>query len=86
MIMPNLAGLNYQEAQDALEEAGIYVSYPAYAFLSPAQITVQWESSGPEGGLVVAQVPLSGATVAQGAPITLTLSTFPVAAVISPGY
>lgn len=85
--MPNLSGMNFQEAQDTLEAAGIYVSYPAFAFLSPAQITVKWQvDPGESGGLVIGQTPADGATVAKGAAITLTLATFPMSAVIDPGY
>ncbi len=79
--MPNVVGQNYDEAVQNLTVAGVYVAYPAYAFMSPSQITVQWQKSGP-GGLVLSQQPAPGADVAAGAPITLTVSTFPMSSVI----
>lgn len=86
--MPNLVGLNYQEAQDSLQAAGIYQSFPVYAFLSSPQISIVWQQvKGEAGGLVVSQAPASGTqNVALGASVTLTISAFPMASVISPGY
>ncbi len=81
--MPNVVGQNYDEAVLTLTDAGIYVNYPAYAFLSPPQITVEWRKAGGGGGIVQAQAPASGANVAAGVPITLTVSSFPMSAVIS---
>lgn len=80
--MPNVVGQNYDEAVVTLTEAGIYVVYPAYAFFSPPQITVEWQKGG-IAGLVLEQVPAEGVEVAAGAPITLTVSTFPMSATIS---
>ena len=113
--MPNVVGLNYQEAQDTLQAAGIYQAFPVYAFLQAPQITVAWQSPAPittgwtadssltaddpdltadsglsvgvfGPGVVMNQLPASGATVIKGAPLTLTVATYPMGAVISPGY
>lgn len=81
MQMPNVIGQNYAEAVLNLTIAGVYVPAPAYAF-EPNQITVAWQKVGGVGGIVQAQSPASGATVAAGAPITLTVSDFPMAATI----
>ena len=80
--MPNVVGQNYDEAVATLTAAGIYVVYPAYAFFSPPQITVEWRASGGAGGLVLGQMPAEGAPVAAGAPLTLTVSGFPMSSVI----
>lgn len=81
--MPNVVGQNYDEAVATLTAAGIYVSYPAYAFFSPPQITVEWQRAGGGiGGSVLEQAPIEGTEVAAGAPLTLTVAAFPMSAVI----
>lgn len=80
--MPNVVGQNYDEAVATLTAAGIYVVYPAYAFFSPPQITVEWQTSRGPSGLVLEQQPAAGAEVTAGAPLTLTVSGFPVSSVI----
>lgn len=82
--MPNVVGQNFDEAVANLTAAGVYIDYPAYAFMSPSQITVQWtrSGSGTPGGIVQAQSPASGSDVSAGAALTLTVSEFPMAAVI----
>ena len=82
-VMPNVVGQNYDEAVLTLTDAGVFLVYPAYAFLSPPQITVEWQTATGASGLVLAQAPASGTNVAPGVPITLTVSSFPMSAVIS---
>jgi beta-lactam-binding protein with PASTA domain len=79
--MPNVVGQNYDEAVLTLTDAGVYVNSPAYAFLSPPQITVDWRK-GTVPGLVLTQDPAQGTNVAAGAALTLTVSSFPMSAVI----
>lgn len=80
--MPNVLGQNYAEAVLTLTNADVYIPGPSYAFL-PEQITVQW-STGTAGGLVLGQLPAPGVEVTSGIPITLTMSAFPMSAVIGP--
>ena len=80
-IMPNVVGMNFVEAQNALTADAVYIPVPSYGFVTP-QITVKWQTSGQPPGLVVSQYPASGADVNAGAAITLTMSTFPMASVI----
>lgn len=75
--MPNVVGLDYYAAQLALQQAGIYVPVPSYAFL-PNQITTSFVKSAQIGGSVTAQSPASGAQVAASAALNLTLAEFPV--------
>lgn len=81
LTMPSVLGQNYDEAVLTLTVAGVYVPVPSYAFL-PEQITVQWQRAEGAGGIVLAQAPASGIQVNAGAPITLTVSNFPMASVI----
>lgn len=78
--MPNVVGQNYDEAVLTLTGAGVYIPVPSYAF-QPQQITVSWQKGG-LGGLVLIQSPASGASVNHGIPISLTISEFPMSAVI----
>lgn len=80
--MPNVVGQNFDEAVASLTDAGVYLVYPAYAFLSPPQITVEWRKAAGAAGLVLEQLPAAGAGVIAGAPLTLTVSAFPMSAVI----
>lgn len=75
--MPNVVGLGYPAAQLSLQQAGVFVPVPVFAF-QPAQITTSFVRSAQVGGTVTAQSPASGNTVAAGAPLTLTLAEFPV--------
>lgn len=81
--MPNVVGQNYDEAVLTLTTAGVYVPVPSYAFL-PEQITVKWTRASGPAGVVQAQSPVAGVDVAASAPLTLTVSTFPMSAVIGP--
>lgn len=80
-LMPNLVLLNYYEALEMLQNLGIYIPLPAYAF-APSSIAVQWQKSGYPAGLVIAQSPAVGAGVNPGQNVLLTLSAFPFGSVI----
>lgn len=80
-LMPNLVLLNYYEALETLQNLGIYIPLPAYAF-APSSISVQWQKSGYPAGLVIAQSPAAGAGVNPGQNVLLTLSAFPFGSVI----
>lgn len=75
--MPNVVGLGYPAAQLSLQQAGIFLPLPVFAF-QPSQITTTFVRSAQVGGTVTAQLPASGNTVAAGAALTLTLAEFPV--------
>lgn len=79
--MPNLIGVNYFEALQILQDAGIYIPLPAYAF-APPTVNVTWQKSALRGGIVTAQSLPAGAGAFAGEVITLTVSAFPFAAVI----
>ncbi len=79
--MPSLIGLNYYMALEVLQDAGIYIPLPVYAF-SPSSISVQWARSTLPGGLVIGQSVPTGIAVSPGQPITLTISEFPFGSVI----
>ncbi len=79
--MPQLVGLNYYEALEVLQDAGIYLPVIAYAF-RPSSISVKWAKSTLNAGFVAGQSIAAGLGVSAGAPVTLTLSQFPFNAVI----
>jgi PASTA domain len=74
-VMPNLYGLNFYMAIETLQNAGIYLPLPAYAF-APSQITVIWAKTTLPGGYVSAQSLAAGLSVTPGTPVTLTVSEF----------
>lgn len=70
--MPNVVGLNLQDAQTSLQNAGVLVlSSIGYFGIWP--ITVRWTTNNPFDA-VTAQSPNSGATVAVNSAVTLTVS------------
>lgn len=82
IAMPNLIGINFYEAIEILQAAGIYIPQTIY-FAQSSQITVKWQrSSQYRGGIVIAQSISAGNLTSKGAPITLTLASFPFASLI----
>jgi beta-lactam-binding protein with PASTA domain len=92
--MPNVVGLNYYEAQQVLAAVGVFIP-PGYFELST--ISILWMDFGPYstdvdemggenqltyGGIVTAQSLAAGTLVKRGAPITLTVSNFPMSGLI----
>jgi len=79
--MPQLVGLNFYEAIQVLQAAGIYIPLPVYAF-TPSSISVQWVKSTYAPGTVVAQSIPYGDPATAGEDITLTVSLFPFGSTI----
>ncbi len=79
--MPSIVGITYYQALEVLQDAGIYVPLPAYAF-APSSVGVQWRKSTLRPGFVAAQSIAAGTPVSSGENITLTVSAFPFGAVI----
>lgn len=76
--MPNLIGLQYQNALAAMVAAGVRVLPLGYFQTDP--VTLSWLTAGAVGsGTVLAQVPPSGTSIGPNAPVILTVSGFPVA-------
>jgi beta-lactam-binding protein with PASTA domain len=74
--MPNLVGLDYYAAQLLLQQAGILVL--SSAAWSAFPVSAKFQKSPFAPGTVLAQYPSVNMYVAVNAPITLTLSEFPV--------
>lgn len=82
IAMPNLIGINFYEAIEILQFAGIYKPITFY-FQQTSQIKVIWQKSTQyRGGVVIAQSVLPGNLVAAGQPLTLTIASFPFASLI----
>lgn len=82
IAMPNLIGINFYEAAEILQALGIYIPKTIY-FAQSSQITIKWARSNQyRGGIVIAQSIASGNLTSRGAPITLTLASFPFASLI----
>ncbi len=74
--MPNLVGLNLQEAESALEAAGV-INLSTLGYFGVWPITPKWVAGG-KGGIVQAQSPSSGAHPAVNSSITLTIGQYAV--------
>lgn len=74
--MPNVVGLNLQEAQLALQQAGVLVP-ASLSYFSDWPVTAIWRSGGLPG-IAQSQSPNSGAQVAVNASVTLTLGQYPM--------
>jgi hypothetical protein len=79
LIMPNLIGDNIYEAMKLLQQAGIYVPNTNY-FNQVSSIRIQWGHSDQYlGGTVIAQSIQGGNLTSKGAPLLLTIASFPFA-------
>jgi hypothetical protein len=78
--MPNLVGMDFYQALDALQNAGIYV--PGGPVSTTSSLSVIWAPSTVTPGFVSAQSLAFGTEVAAGTPLVLTLSQFPFSSVI----
>lgn len=77
--MPNIVGMELEQAQGTLQSSGV-INPNAIGYFGAWPITVQWEN-GAGKGIVLSQNPASGTPVAANAPITLTCSSFPIGVV-----
>ena len=75
--MPNVVGLELAAAQLALQNAGVLV-LASIGYFGTWPITIDWIRSNTPPSTVTAQNPASGASVAANAPVTLTVSDYPV--------
>jgi beta-lactam-binding protein with PASTA domain len=73
--MPNVVGLNYAQAQAALQSAGV-LNLNSIGYFGTWPITANWKPSQSPPSTVLAQSPNSGVTVAVNASISLTLAEF----------
>lgn len=79
--MPNVVGLNIDEATAALETAGV-LNTAGVGYFGTWPITVNWEvESGVAPGIVAAQSPAASDTIAENAAVILTTSNLPVAVI-----
>lgn len=75
--MPNVLGLNYESALQAMVVAGVRVLPLGYFQADP--VTINWiAGAGVPPAFVSAQSPASGAIVAANSAVTLTCEDFPV--------
>lgn len=82
ITMPALIGINFYEALELLQAAGIYQPAVAFSF-NPSTITVNWQKSSQyRGGIVIAQLPAAGSGATAGEAVTLTLADYPFGSVI----
>lgn len=74
--MPNLVGLNLQEAEATLESAGV-INLSTLGYFGVWPITATWVA-GAKAGIVQAQSPASSSQVVANSPIALTLGQYAV--------
>lgn len=76
--MPNLIGLQYQNALAAMVAAGVRVLPLGYFQVDP--VTVSYlKASAARPGFVLDQIPASGQTIAANAPVVVTVASLPMA-------
>lgn len=75
--MPNVVGLEFQDAQQMLENAGVISGF-LLGFFYTYPVTANWQASAEPPLTVLTQLPLPGATVVVNAPVTLGVSVPPV--------
>ena len=71
--MPNVVGLNYNDAQTALQTAGVLVP-DSIGYFGVWPITIHWIQSTNFLDTVTAQSPASSATIAANSAVILTVS------------
>jgi hypothetical protein len=77
--MPNLVGLELAQVQPSLQLSGV-IDLQKLGYFATWPVAVKWQT-GPAKGIVSAQIPLSGATVAVNVAIIVTVTGFPVGSV-----
>jgi beta-lactam-binding protein with PASTA domain len=79
--MPNVVGLNIDEATAALETAGV-LNTQVLGYFGTWPITVNWEpEANVAPGIVASQSPAATDTVDENSAVTLTASNLPVAVI-----
>jgi beta-lactam-binding protein with PASTA domain len=74
--MPNLIGLQYQNALAAMVAAGVRVIPLGYFQVDP--VTTSWLKAGSQPGYVLAQSVASGQSITPNAPILITVASYPM--------
>ncbi len=75
--MPNVVGMNLQEAVQALEAATVLnTNYLGYFGQWP--ITVEWEPEAGPRGIIASQTPAANAEIAVNGAISVTVANYPV--------
>ncbi len=74
--MPNVIGQELIPAQNAIQAAGILV--PPLLVNIGWPITILWQKSASAPGIVLAQNPIAGVTVAINGAMSLTCSEYPL--------
>lgn len=78
--MPNVVGLQIPAAQLALQNAGVLVP-ASIGYFGTWPITVRWLSQAGTPGVITAQSPANGVTVAANASVSLTATEYRVGVV-----
>lgn len=78
--MPNVVGLEFPAAQLALQAAGVLVP-SSIGYFGTYPVSALWQKSASPPSTVLAQSIASGNTVSANAPVTLSLSQYPIAVV-----
>jgi beta-lactam-binding protein with PASTA domain len=85
--MPNVVGVNWQQATASLIQAGVAPdngslpsgAYPQLGYFDDWSVSLEWVKAGAvEPGIVTAQIPAPASVVALGAPVLLTVANFPL--------
>ena len=74
--MPNVVGMEYPAALQALTVAGVRVVPLGYFQTDP--VTITWVKSATNPGIVITQTPASGLTAAANSAVQLTVSNYPM--------
>ncbi len=75
--MPNLIGLQVQNALAYMVAAGVRVLPLGYFQVDP--VTVSWLKTAQRPGFIIDQIPAFGAVIAANAPAVLMISAYPMA-------
>jgi len=78
VAMPNVVGLDYENALAMLQTDGVIVP-SSIGYFGTYPVTAIWQESNQAPGIVLAQQAAAGAAVLPNQSITLTISQFPVA-------
>lgn len=73
--MPNVVGLQIPAAQLALQNAGV-LAPASIGYFGTWPISITWRQQAGTPGVVTAQSPTNGATVAANAAVTLTATEY----------
>lgn len=78
---PNLIGMNYYEAQDALQAVGAYIPVPAF-ILPQSYITARYTTGSQPAGVILTQSVPPGSPVTPNMAVTLIMNEFPTGVIL----